>query len=165
MSTESKAKTEYMWRRKGISRASIVLYEAILVLQGGNCKLCIRKQGRKRFALDFDKETGQIRGLLCPICNLAVREVEHLLANKARLDQIVDYIAAKGVPDVLTAEANIANLNPVVINPAIYLRRDRAIRRFQELQAAQVDPMEAYRIIAAEVGKSARTVMRYLGRR
>lgn len=62
---ESQLKCKY-----GMSEAS---YEALLVSQGGRCKICRsdRPEGGRwwRFVVDHDHQTGKVRGLLCPRCN------------------------------------------------------------------------------------------------
>lgn len=47
-------------------------YKEILQKQGGVCKICKsdKAQGRGRFHVDHCHKNGQIRGLLCAMCNL-----------------------------------------------------------------------------------------------
>lgn len=50
-------------------------YEALLAQQGGGCAVCGQPETRKggrHLAVDHDHETGEIRGLLCMRCNLAL---------------------------------------------------------------------------------------------
>lgn len=51
------------WSRYGITYAE---YEEMVQEQGGRCLLCGRKQ---KLCIDHDHESGEIRGLLCRICN------------------------------------------------------------------------------------------------
>lgn len=44
-------------------------YEAILAAQGGQCFICEKEPRAKRFAVDHDHDTGEVRGLLCRRCN------------------------------------------------------------------------------------------------
>lgn len=45
-------------------------YAALYAAQGGKCALCLRATGaRKRLAVDHDHATGEVRGLLCGVCN------------------------------------------------------------------------------------------------
>jgi uncharacterized protein with PIN domain len=50
-------------------------YDQILEMQGGTCALCPRKPNPNR-RLDLDHHHGdmRIRGLLCVVCNRALRE-------------------------------------------------------------------------------------------
>lgn len=51
-------------------------YDRLLQAQGGRCYLCLRRAGARRFAVDHDHETGEVRGLLCADddwgCNLKI---------------------------------------------------------------------------------------------
>lgn len=49
-------------------------YEKVLAFQGGGCALCGRKPGRTRLAVDHRHSDGLTRGLLCVVCNRAIRE-------------------------------------------------------------------------------------------
>lgn len=50
-------------------------YEELLAAQGGHCALCPRKPSAKR-RLDMDHHHGKmkLRGLLCHICNRALKD-------------------------------------------------------------------------------------------
>lgn len=64
-------KSHYMLIRKfGISHEDLV---KLTIEQSGLCAICgqICSHG-KRLSLDHDHETGQLRGLLCAPCNLAL---------------------------------------------------------------------------------------------
>lgn len=47
-------------------------YDALLLAQGGVCKVCgaTKPGGNGRFVVDHDHKTGKVRGLLCTRCNL-----------------------------------------------------------------------------------------------
>lgn len=53
--------------------------------QKGKCGIC-RRKSKKRFHVDHDPFTGEIRGLLCIVCNrnLSVDVVEYVLAPPGR---------------------------------------------------------------------------------
>lgn len=56
-----------------VLRANRHLYEPLTVLQGGQCAICpkpIPGPGERRFPLDHDHKTMEIRGVLCVACNL-----------------------------------------------------------------------------------------------
>lgn len=44
-------------------------YDRIFQLQGGRCAICRNKPASKRFAVDHDHKTGEVRGILCKRCN------------------------------------------------------------------------------------------------
>ena len=65
-------------------------YEKILKLQGGRCFICGNKPGRKRLAVDHDHKTGEVRGLLCRICNFDT--IGKAKDDPDRLRRAADYI-------------------------------------------------------------------------
>lgn len=72
---------------------TIPQYETMLSAQDGKCKICgTTKPGArfKRLVVDHDKETGQVRGLLCDRCN---RGIGLLLHNADILKAAVAYIS------------------------------------------------------------------------
>lgn len=163
MSNSARSVIENQWRKRGISGASTLLYESLLVRQKGLCQLCPNYPKGRRLVLDANKTTGKIRGLLCPRCNLQVGQVEGLLGQKERLDQIVNYIAANGEPIVSDAESEIALIPLKVLNPPKVIRQDKAIRRYEELLVQTQDSPQSIEIVAKELGISTRTIRRYLG--
>ena len=59
-------------KRYGLTRAQ---YAALLELQGGRCAICRRGpegSGKKRLTVDHDHRTGEVRGLLCNLCNVSL---------------------------------------------------------------------------------------------
>jgi len=58
--------------------------------QFGLCTICYEKLPEdKKIHVDHDHETGKVRGLLCPRCNIAVGIFEN---NKNLIGNIVDYL-------------------------------------------------------------------------
>lgn len=49
-------------------------YATRLAVQGGGCAICgvLPKVGKKRFPVDHDHASGQVRGILCSSCNTAI---------------------------------------------------------------------------------------------
>jgi len=47
-------------------------YDDMLAEQDGRCGICQQKVGDKRLCIDHSHTTGQIRGLLCHHCNVAL---------------------------------------------------------------------------------------------
>ena len=63
---------DHLKRRYDISRTQ---YESLLQLQGGRCAICRRGpegSGKKKLTVDHDHLTGEVRGLLCNHCNVAL---------------------------------------------------------------------------------------------
>jgi hypothetical protein len=58
----------YLVRKYGITPGQ---YNEMLVRQEGRCAIC-RETPRHRLCVDHDHETGQVRALLCKVCNLAI---------------------------------------------------------------------------------------------
>jgi hypothetical protein len=44
-------------------------YNAMLEAQGGGCWICSRPPKKRRLCVDHNHKTGEIRGLLCHLCN------------------------------------------------------------------------------------------------
>jgi len=44
-------------------------YERLLAAQGGHCALCANTPKTRRLHVDHDHRTGEVRGLLCYVCN------------------------------------------------------------------------------------------------
>jgi hypothetical protein len=63
-------------------------YDDLLDKQLGLCAICDRKPGGRRLDVDHDHRTGEIRGLLCHLCNRA------LGMFRGELFQIVDNLRA-----------------------------------------------------------------------
>jgi len=98
-------------RTYGISHAE---YEALLVKQDGVCTICgcqhtdqARNRGRQRFCVDHDHQTGQVRGLLCAICNYGIghfRDDPALLRKAAAyIESHAQTLASAPVPEKLTS--------------------------------------------------------------
>jgi hypothetical protein len=50
-------------------------YDALLEAQGGVCGGCGRQPGEQQaLAVDEDHDTGEVDGLLCPLCNRALKQ-------------------------------------------------------------------------------------------
>lgn len=80
----------------GISQAD---YERMVIEQDGKCKLCgTGEKGRNdRFRywnIDHDHATGEVRGLLCHICNISIGKMEKLAA-KLGYAKILAYVGFK----------------------------------------------------------------------
>jgi Recombination endonuclease VII len=54
------------------ARLSHEEYYDLLWRQQGQCKICGRRAGPRRLAIDHDHKTGRIRGLLCVRCNVGL---------------------------------------------------------------------------------------------
>lgn len=163
MSYMSSGKIEHQWEKRGIKQATIHLYQALLARQNNTCRLCPSVPGRRRFILDFQRSTGRVRGILCPICSQNVRQVERLLEDKSILDVIIDYIAAAGEPIISEAEGDVVGIASESLLSKIDSRRELMNRRFRELFIDGLEKSAAIKQVAVEFGKCERTVRRHLG--
>jgi hypothetical protein len=77
-------------KRYGLTHAE---YEALVIEQGGVCASCgvtpPAFPDRKRLVVDHDHVTGDVRGLLCPGCNIGIG---HLGDSPARLQKAAWYL-------------------------------------------------------------------------
>lgn len=77
-------------------------FDRLLVEQDGRCAICGTDEpgGRGGFHVDHDHETGQVRGLLCDLCN---RGLGYFADDVERLLAAVDYLRRarpnRGVPN------------------------------------------------------------------
>ena len=62
-------------------------YDALLEAQGGTCAICGRGTYSRKFNVDHDHATLEVRGLLCFICN-------YLVARRGVTPEILDAAAA-----------------------------------------------------------------------
>lgn len=73
---ERKADNHLKWRL-GVEYGT---YDRMLVEQGGKCAICETTDPgarTKRFHMDHDSATGDIRGLLCSRCNTGIGQMRH----------------------------------------------------------------------------------------
>lgn len=71
---------------------SIAGYEALLLKQDNACAICAKSADKSRFgvlAVDHDHISGEIRGLLCNLCNVGLG---HFQDNSALLDKASSYL-------------------------------------------------------------------------
>ena len=87
---KNKAKWKiYTYRRYGLTEQQ---YNEMLVNQNFSCAICkthmseCTKQG---LCVDHDHETGQVRGLLCKGCNIALGEAKE---NTETLKEMINYV-------------------------------------------------------------------------
>jgi hypothetical protein len=68
-------------------------YDKLLLSQNGKCAICETPKCRynRRFAVDHDHNTGQIRGLLCGQCNTAIGLLQSD-SNPAVIEKAVTYL-------------------------------------------------------------------------
>ena len=76
-------------KRFGITLAE---YEDLLKVQNGLCAICKQPCKRGRLAVDHNHATGEVRGLLCRLCNLILGMLED---NPEWLKTAEAYLAGK----------------------------------------------------------------------
>jgi len=106
--SECKACTRFYQKQKydsGESRSTIYMrqygitveeYDQMVEEQNGCCKICgIDEPGgnRKRFSIDHNHETGEVRGLLCGSCNAALGLFKD---NPTILQSAFNYLSTNG---------------------------------------------------------------------
>ena len=69
---------------------SVEDYESMLAAQGGVCAVCGDVNSDRRLAVDHDHETGEVRGLLCTRCNVAIGFVRE---DRERISKIQEYLS------------------------------------------------------------------------
>jgi hypothetical protein len=85
------------WQIKKLYGLTAQEYDALLVAQGGACKVCgaepgIHAAGKswvRRLAVDHDHETGRVRGILCLNCNNAIGQAKE---SAERLRDLAEYL-------------------------------------------------------------------------
>lgn len=76
----------------GLTRAA---WSAMLVEQDGLCAICY---DRPAVAVDHDHETGQVRGLLCKGCNVALGVLGD---NEESIRRVLDYVSTPRMQEVV----------------------------------------------------------------
>lgn len=67
-------------------------YDAMLEAQGGGCAACGAEPSRRALSTDHDHETGEVRGILCDGCNLALG---HVGDDPDRLRALATYLETR----------------------------------------------------------------------
>ena len=80
------------WYIKWAYRITPKQYDDILATQDGVCAICC-KLPKDRLHIDHDHTTGQVRGLLCQPCNLALG---HLHDSVYNLQSAISYLNDSG---------------------------------------------------------------------
>lgn len=92
----TKQKYNPVVKRRAVLKATYGLtieqYDSILESQGNSCAICKidTPSGRGRFHVDHNHITGEIRGLLCHHCNLALGNFKD---NISALLSAIDYLS------------------------------------------------------------------------
>ncbi len=81
--------------RKTVRQVSPEQYAELLQAQGGVCAICGNPPKSRRLNIDHDHHTGQIRGLLCFVCN---HYILGKYATPAKLRAAADYLEKHGEP-------------------------------------------------------------------
>lgn len=91
--TDGYAKSrEADWKKRGITNATYQKYLDMLEQQNHQCAICgCHINGNSH--LDHNHVTGKIRGLLCPICNMALGNLEPYINHVQAYLQLSDDMA------------------------------------------------------------------------
>jgi len=83
-------------KRYGLTLAQ---YNDMLASQGGVCAICRRQcESGRNLAVDHDHRTGEVRGLLCRLCNQAIGQFRD---NPITIWRALEYVA-RAVPTLAT---------------------------------------------------------------
>jgi len=93
--THEEKKDQHLKGKFGITLKD---YWQILAMQGGRCPGCDapesdRPEGSRKWPVDHDHETGEVRGILCPGCNMALRKIKD---NRETLKNLRRYLKEAG---------------------------------------------------------------------
>lgn len=89
------------WRLRTLYDMTIEEYDKLLDYQEGVCAICQKPSKKIRLSVDHDHKTGEIRGLLCTMCNRHLSErisTDWLLAAYEYLDAPLVFDALGRVP-------------------------------------------------------------------
>jgi len=65
--------THRQWKYRTKYNITLEEYDELLNKQGGHCWICpATTNGNRRFVVDHNHDTGEVRGLLCTNCNRAL---------------------------------------------------------------------------------------------
>lgn len=81
----------------GVAAATI---DAMLIAQGHRCAICRRPPGKRGLGVDHDHATGQVRGMLCGPCNMALGGFRD---NPEFCEHAADYLRRYSVPAASSA--------------------------------------------------------------
>lgn len=76
--TARNARNGVLRRQYGISADD---YDALLAFQGGKCAICHGGTTKRFFHVDHDHKTGEVRGLLCFLCNVGLSQFRDKVEN------------------------------------------------------------------------------------
>lgn len=79
------------WHLMNLYGRTVDDWDMLLASQGGVCAICQQPPDphRRRFAVDHDHETGEVRGLLCGNCN---RGIGHFNDDPDLISVAIDYV-------------------------------------------------------------------------
>lgn len=81
----------WLWKLYGLT---VEQYDAILARQGGVCAGC--RGSEVVLCVDHDKETGEVRGILCRNCNTGIGALRHDPGVLRRLVRYLERPPARG---------------------------------------------------------------------
>ena len=89
LANKYKAKMRGYYRRYGLTQQA---YEELLINQKFSCAVCkvhMSETTKQGLCVDHDHKTGQVRGLLCKGCNVALGETKD---NVETLKGLIEYV-------------------------------------------------------------------------
>lgn len=139
----------YLQRHYGITKAEFDTMESE---QGGVCSIC-GKSDPVRLAVDHDRNTGQVRGLLCRWCNRFLGFFDH---DSARMRKAADYLDRHGSQPTPQVEPGVLRRRRIVEDWVAGLQQKQIAKThaISRSRVQQILNSEARRYCRSAYGKS-----------
>lgn len=80
---------KYLLKKRFSTEMTPEKFNEMYEKQGGVCAICGSKEKGKHFSIDHNHDTGEVRGLLCNSCNMAIG---HAKENTLILEKMIRYL-------------------------------------------------------------------------
>ena len=83
MTEPARSTAKHLKDRYGITLSQ---YDTLFDIQGGRCAICHRTPRKQRLHVDHSHSSGEVRGLLCLLCNRALEATVMAHSRRVRED-------------------------------------------------------------------------------